>query len=202
MTKRLIEEELKIISPRSLNRRFKFITNDTLKSNVSNTFAYIVFLYSLSETDTLPNFLKTQIYKNTIIQTVSIVESIITWKLLDLVKIGDKRQKDFQSRKKEYDFKSIKKVYTPKNDYEIFVCFRIPKVQIIEEDTHLIEINRAALRSNLFDIKLFNKAEKLRKTRNKIHLAGLKQIDDKYREKDVDNLFKISGEIIERIEKQ
>ena len=61
-------------------------------------------------------------------------------------------------------------------------------------------MNKIAKRCNLFNEQLFKKSEKLRKVRNKIHLATLAEIDNKYSQSDIDDVFEIAKDIINRIE--
>lgn len=55
----------------------------------------------------------------------------------------------------------------------------------LSTETQFIELNRAAKRSTLFNETLFKDAEEIRARRNKIHIAGLKDLDDNYSKSDV-----------------
>ena len=52
----------------------------------------------------------------------------------------------------------------------------------------------------LFTMDLYEKSEFIRKFRNKIHPYALKKVDDKYTKTDINEVFSIASEIIDRIE--
>lgn len=70
----------------------------------------------------------------------------------------------------------------------------------LEDNTQFIALNKVAYRSKIFNKEVFEFAEKIRMTRNRIHLAGLKEIDDFYQKKDIDETFVIAKKVLDRIE--
>lgn len=65
-----------------------------------------------------------------------------------------------------------------------------------------MDLNRACLRGEIFTQEVFEKTEKLRESRNKIHLAGLAAIDDFYTKEEVYRHFAYAQVVLKQIEEK
>ena len=70
----------------------------------------------------------------------------------------------------------------------------------LNNETTMAHLNKAAKKVGLFTQLVFDKAEKLRKLRNKIHLVGLDGTDDNCSKADVEDCFTITKLIIDRVQ--
>lgn len=181
------------------NQRFDFIENKILKENIAIKMQYIIFLVSLEEEYKLPGAVTYSAFKTIIIFTASIIESLINYKLHELLKSGKIKKDKIMGKEKRYLV--IKALYEISPTEKICGVKEVIKLKKISDNTRFIELNRVAKKSNLFTEVLFKKAEEVREMRNRIHLFGLKEIDDKYTKKDITNIFTKTRDIIKRIEK-
>lgn len=201
MTENNSNQHYKIVAPNSLDvRSFSFVTNKVLRRNASNTFSTIIFLHTLAEDESLPQFLKIQLYKIIIIQTIQILESLIVWKLLELEENGRIKQEDYQPKTKKYSYRFIKEIIQLDTmDKPLVAAYRSVEDTVLKKDIIFGQANNIARRIGLFEDIHFRKAEKLREKRNKIHLGGLDEIDDQYTEKQVDRIFREVSLLKDRI---
>lgn len=180
------------------NTRFAFIKNEILKENIAIQMQYIVFLISLEESFGLSGSITYSAFKNIIISTASIVESLIHYKMDELIKTG--RIKEQSIMKKKIKYSNCKELYKISENESICGIKKILKPKRLTNDTTFIELNRSAKRSGLFTKDLFNKAEFIRIARNKIHPYSLKEVDNKYSQKDINDIFIKTSSIIQKIE--
>ena len=189
-----------IPSQKTIEARFKFIKDDLLGTNITISFRYILFLIILEEDKVkLPGPISYSIFKDIIVHTAAIVESCIYYCLKTAIFLNKIEEKDIM----DIEWKEI----TCKDLYKISgvekVCGVIKRKQCesFEDSTQFITLNKAAFRAKVFDKEEYDCAEKIRKIRNRIHLAALKETDDFYQKKDVNNVFDNAKKIIDKIEK-
>ena len=60
-----------------LEKRFEFINDKTLRTNIALTFKYIIFLINLEDEYELPGTILYSIYKDIILYTAVVIESCI-----------------------------------------------------------------------------------------------------------------------------
>jgi len=60
----------------------------------------------------------------------------------------------------------------------------------------LAHLNRACKRAKILNNILFEEVEELRERRNKIHLAGLTEVDDFYEKKDIQKAFDTAFKVL------
>ena len=180
--------------------RFDFVKNDILRENICITMQYVVFLNSFNKDYDLPGALSYSVFKTIIIYTASIIESLINYKLQELIRAKKVKESDLMDKLVTYQ--CFKKTDYKLSDHETITAGikKITKAKKLSDETILRDLNIAAKRAGLFDYKLFFEAEKIRKKRNNIHLTGLSDVDDRYTQKDVNDLFRSARKIIDRIE--
>ncbi|MDP2642690.1 MAG: hypothetical protein Q8P62_02510 [Candidatus Peregrinibacteria bacterium] len=188
-----------IAEVKALEDRFNFIKNPVLRENVAINMQYIIFLLSIEAEYELPGAVTYSTFKTIIIFTASIVESLIHYKLSEL--IAEKKIEEDQIMGREKKYSQIKELYKISTTERICGVKEITNAKRLSDDTDFCELNKAAKRCKLFTEEIFQKAEKIRKMRNRIHPYSLKEVDDKYEKRDIDDIFSTTRIIIERIEK-
>lgn len=188
----------KIPASDQLEKRFDFIKNDILRSNIAIAFQYVSFLVSLDGKGKVRGPVIHSIYKNIILYTASIVESCVHYILKEYIDCGIIDSTDVMPF--SWKYKNIKELYLVSEDEKIVGAMKYRSHEKMQSNTQFKSLNEAAKKAKLFDQSLFEKAEELRSKRNKIHLAGLEKVDDYYDKKTVDEVFGIATEIIEKIE--
>ena len=63
---------------------------------------------------------------------------------------------------------------------------------LLTEKTDFSVLNRACLNRKIYSKNLYNHIEKIRETRNKIHLQGLEEKDRCYQKKEVDRVSRVA----------
>ncbi len=178
--------------------RFSFVKNDILKENISIKMQNIIFLSSLEEKYELPGAVRHSTFKTIIVFMASIVESLINYKLHDLIELG--RVEEDKIVGKEEKYPECRELYKISDTEKICGVRKVVKPKKLSHDTDFIELNRVAKRSGLFTEKLFQNSEEMRTARNRIHTYGLTEVDDRYSKEEIDKFFVMAKEIIDRVE--
>lgn len=196
----MTEEKFNIPAQSVLEERFSFILDETLRTNIVIIFRYIVFLIELEQKEKLPGPIIYSIYKDMIVQTASIVESCAHYVLKCFIEKGIVKSSEVM----EIDWKEEKCTILAELDGERQVCgiVRHKTSERLDRHAQFININRACLRAKIYSQNVFDKAEQLREARNKIHLAGLSEIDDLYTKEDVNKYFGFANVTLERLEEK
>ena len=180
-----------------LEGRFLFLEDKNLRDSVSIAFQYIIFLVSLETDYKLPGPIRYSFFKNVIIYTASIIECCLhycikKYKDNDLIK-----DSEFP---KDWVYKDPKILYkiTDKNE-EVCGAIRFKKAKRFTDNITFKDINSIARKSGILTKDLFEKSDKLRDARNKIHLVSEKNALF-FKQQDVDYYFKVAKLILDRIE--
>lgn len=185
-----------------LATRFEFIDNEKLKENITIYFRYIVFLLALSEDENAESLSYT-LYKDIIIFTASIVESLLDYTVRREVLHGNAKKNVFGYSKKTEHIGKIK--HECDDLYEAHLqVIKVKKGLKIESSDEITfnDIIKAAKNAGILDDKLYLAADELRKKRNTIHITSLtKSSDDYFKKKDVETAFKNAHDIILSVEK-
>lgn len=153
-----------------LEKRFEFIQDSTLRTNLAITFRYIIFLIGLTEHEPLPGPILYSIYKDMIVQTATIVESTTHYLLKSFIEAEKIKSSEVMDEEWKEEKCSILEEF---DDGAKQVCgvVRHKTIKKLTKNTNFVELNRACLRGKLFSKKTFGAAENLRESRNKIHLT-------------------------------
>lgn len=177
--------------------RFSFIEDATLKENVAIYVQYISFLVSLDEEYDL-GILTYSIFKDIVVHTAHVVESLINYKLQKLIIVGAIQEDGLAGYEEELQEK--KEIHKCDQEGITYVAGKLIKTAIrIKDDTKFLILNRAGMKCGLLTKELYDDCEKIRGMRNKIHLSGLKKVDDQYSKGDISDLFKMTEKIIDRV---
>jgi len=177
--------------------RFSFVADDALRANLALHLQYVSFLNLLAHEYDLPGGVRYSLYKTIIVFTASIVEGMLVYKLRNLV--------DEKAIKIENLFEGSVRYEEIKNLWQISDCEYVIGAKKIfcqpafPNAPKFQDFIRVAKRIKLFDDALFKKADRLKILRNRIHLDGLEDVDDKYEEKDIEEAFESAKLLINRI---
>lgn len=183
-----------------LERRFAFLKEEILRTNVVIAFRYIIFLITLQEKLKFRSGIAYSIYKDIILYVASIVESCIHYTLQEFFNAGLIKKEDVMpSEWQEIFSKEIYKI----SDMQI-VCgiIKEKKCEEFSKKTQFLIINRTAKKAGILTDGLFKRAEALRKKRNKIHLVGLEMADDYYDKTDIKSSFRTAKVILTHLEEK
>lgn len=200
MTKNKFHDSIKIATIKRLKEsKFSFVNNKILQENLAMKMQHIIFLFSVEKSYELPGAIQYSVLQTMIVFTASIVEGLIHYKLAELIESN--KVQEHQIMGKEEKFSNLKELYKISDSEKILGVKQVIKSKALSDDTNFFELNKAAKRSGLFTEELFQHAEKIRQTRNRMHPYSLKEVDDKYSKEDINNIFAMAAKIIERIEK-
>ena len=176
------------------SERFEFITNENLKTNLSISFQYIVFLIKVETELQTTGAVEYSIFKNIIQYTASIVEGVMHYGLEYAIK---SRQVSEQSvMPKVESFSSKKLLHKIDDKTEILGVTKIKKHERFKKNTQFKTICDAYKKGKLLNANLIDQVNTLREKRNRIHLAGLTQIENYYTKSDINSAFKTANEVI------
>ena len=99
-----------------------------------------------------------------------------------------------------WKYKNCKELYRISKQEVVVGAIRNKSNEKFSTNTQFQTLNKAALKASIFNKDLYEKADALRKQRNYIHLAALKEIDDLYGKEDIQEAFNYAEVIIKQIE--
>lgn len=179
--------------------RFEFISNETLKTNLSISFQYIVFLIKVETELQTTGAVEYSIFKNIIQYTASIVEGVMHYGLEHSIKNNQVTEQSVMP--KFESFSSKKLLYRINNNTEILGVTKIKKHEKFKKNTQFKTICDAYKKGKLFKSDLIEQVNILREKRNKIHLAGLTQIENYYTKSDINSAFTTANKVIAIVKK-
>ncbi|MEM9336633.1 MAG: hypothetical protein AAGA35_02155 [Patescibacteria group bacterium] len=188
-----------IPSIETLEERFLFIEDKTLRINISLTFQYIIFLIAVSDQEnTEKSTVGSTIHKSMIIHTASIIEGCLHYCLQTYIETNQTTEADALG----FDKKLMhhKDVYETETDGMLCTAFQVREPRTYSNELQLLNLIRACEKAGILDKETYKSAEKIRKLRNKVHLAGLGEIDAKYTKANTQDIFKDAADILNRIE--
>ena len=189
----------KIPAADALKKRFSFVDNAVLQANLAIYLQYIIFLIVTTEELKLPGPIRYSIYKDIILHTATIVEGVTYYCVKKYLQKGLIKSEDVMPFGwKDDGYHVLHNV--PEEGKETRGIVRHKSYEKFTDSVQFKTVNDIARKAGIFDGGLYEKVENLREKRNKIHLAGLKKVDDYYREQDIKKVFEDTREIIEALE--
>lgn len=180
------------------DRFFGFVSNPILRRNIALLYRYTVFLIVLEEKRALPGGISYSIYKSIIINFATIVEGLIHYCIRMYID-GD-IFKSTEVMPQKWVLEEPKVLFEfEKEDRRVCGGMQRKSYEPLTNKTKFQIINRVALKKKLLSKDLFEKAESLRKKRNKIHLMSLKDVDNYYEREDVKKSLRDMAEISVRV---
>lgn len=189
-----------LMPKQAFERRFAFIEDDTLKKNIAIAFEYIVFLIEMASKEEHKKLIRSSLYKNMLVYTGSIVEACLAYVVCEHIKNGKLRISKVSPLIWKEEAQGI--IHALSKQRRIRYVIEHSNYEDISNSTNFIDINKACLRGNILNEREYEIAEEIRKTRNKIHVSALKNIDNSYNKADLDIFFEKAGTIITKVEKK
>lgn len=170
----------------ALSQNFTFVDDLTLRKNIAVIFQYIIFLITLEKNHSLPGAVSYVIYKDMIIHTASIAESLLCY---GLKKALEKQKTTIEIMDITEDiFKDFKTIYQL-NSLEIIGSVTKVKKYIEPQNMQFNDLIPAAIHSKLINSSLESELTMIRQARNRVHLSSLSRVDNLYTKEEVDNMF-------------
>lgn len=179
--------------------RFDFIQNEILKSNLAISMQYIAFLIKIETDIKITVAVEYSIFKNIIQYTASIIEGILNYGLEIAIKKGLVQESEIMPEEKSYA--EIKLLYQIDDVTKIVGAKAVKKHEKFKKNTQFKTVCDAYEKGELIDADLIKDINDLRDKRNKIHLAGLKKVENYYTKKDINEAFEVADKVIEEVEK-
>ncbi len=173
----------------NIKGQLNFISNEILKTNIALTMQYIIELNEISKKEIN---IKSFIYKTIIIYSASIIEAVLHYYLQNNIKK--------EILEKEWTYSDIRILHEIKKNEQIIAGRRFKKKIKIKKNIDFKKINEISLKFNIIDKIFFDKFEKVRKLRNRIHLSGLNNIDYNYNKKTLSFVFDSVREALDIIQ--
>jgi hypothetical protein len=135
-----------------------------------------------------------------IVHTGAIVESCLHFCLKKYIETDRIKSSDVMPT--DWSTKDHKLIYKISNDEEVCGVIKYKKTEHLTDQTQFIVVNRACKKAGILTESVFLKSENIREMRNKIHISGLKSIEDGYDKNKSQEAFNIAKDIIEIVEKK
>mgnify|MGYP001598647337 FL=1 len=194
-----ISLQKKIPPVEELAERFSFISNEILRTNLAIAFQYIIFLIAiLDELEVEGTTIASSVHKDMIVHSGTIIESCLHHCVRRYIDSGTLESEDIMPS--DWDVKDSKDLYVISETEKVCGVTMHKKTEHFKDNTNFIVVNRAAQKAGILDATLFDKAEKAREMRNKIHLAGQSGIDGAYTKAESKKMFDLANEIISEVE--
>lgn len=181
----MLNNELPIVE--LLDSKFEFIKNQILKENIAISIQYILFLLKITKNDENQGSIKYSIYKNIIIYVASIVESLLHFTLKEGIDNGLILENEVLNSTEKYENSKI--LYKIDDNRVIIGAEKRIAFEKLKDTTQFLTINKACKKAKIINDYLFERVEKLRDERNKVHLAGLKKVYNFYSQEDLKYTF-------------
>lgn len=192
----------KIPTNEILESRFLFIDNQPLRENIVIYFRYIIFLLAISE-DGSAESLSYSLYKDIILYTASIIESLLEYTVKREVFLGRADKRILGKGQKSEVVGTIRHSCNDLEDSKLQVIKNTSYFKLESKDRiDFKDVTHAAKTGHILSGTLYEAAEDLRKKRNTIHIATLtKSSDDYFKKEDVEKAFANAHDIIIELEK-
>ncbi len=170
---------------------FPFVSDKILQSNLDMSFAHIVDLLTLSESDQYKgkNLLVSSLRKTIIIHTASIIEALLLWKFKQICKT-DKVELD-----NEWRYPDIRVIYPVNSSEEVIAGIRRKE----QKDLDRLDFRRITDLCQKHKIikskRLREGIDRVRELRNRMHIGGLPELEKEYTKNDLEFCFKIAKKV-------
>lgn len=185
-----------LLPQKNFEQRFSFVEDDTLRKNIAIVLEYIIFLVGIVEETNQKELIRSSLYKDMFVCLGTIIEACLFYVLMEHVRMNAVKKSnvfgvEWKIQKEGLIFQETKKKR---------IRYVIEQVRDVEMRKDFVEINRACLRGGILSRKEFEMAESIRDARNKIHVSGLKDIENTYSKSDLDHFFGKANRLIDAVE--
>jgi hypothetical protein len=195
-----VELAKQIKTSKEIEKNFLFITNQTLRSNLAIILRYVAFLVLLQEQEKIRGSISYSLFKDAILHIGAMVEGLLHYGLTQYVTIKNLNPEDVYTE--EWKLKDPKVLIEVSKDERAIGSVQVRSFKQISNSAQFIDLIRSARKAKLITLALFNRLEKLRKLRNKIHIAGLEKADDYYSKTELIFAIDLLEDMVEVIKKK
>lgn len=135
-------------------------------------------------------------YKSAIILAAAIVEAL-AYKILEQGNSLEMPLEDWQCVRSSF----LSQQYKSNRGERLSICERIKPKFKLSKQTDFKKTNEVCLALKIFSKKLFDKIEKIRKLRNKIHIQGLDNLDRSYTKSELEFISSAMNELLDKVKK-
>lgn len=170
---------------------FSFVVDKILQSNLDISFAHIVDLLTLSESDQYKgkNVLVSSLRKTIIIHTASIIEALLLWKFKQTCTASNVKLDN------EWRYLNIKTIHPLSDSEEVIAGFR-KKEQKDLDHIDFLRITDLCQKYKIIKSKeLRGDVDKVRELRNRLHIGGLSELEKEYSKNDLEFCFNVARKI-------
>lgn len=133
-------------------------------------------------------------YKTAIVIAASIVEAL-AYKILEQNNSLEMPLEDWRCVRSNI----LPKAYKSETGERLSICERKKPRFTLNKQTDFKKVNEVCFALKIFSRKLFDKIEKVRKLRNKIHIQGLDNLDRSYTKHELEFISSVMNELIGKI---
>ena len=168
---------------------FPSVDDEVLRENIEITFDHLVELLSLSEWPNYTETLRSSFRKTVIIYTASIIEALL---MLTLKKNKTEDELSeahpiFKVDKVIYEINSVERIVLGRNEVKTDKC-RFDRL-------NLDQVNDLCKKHGIISKAVFDRVDKVRMLRNRLHISTMKVIERDYSKQDLEFVFSVAREV-------
>ena len=133
-------------------------------------------------------------YKSAVILAAAIVEAL-AYKVLEKSNSLEMPFEDWRCIRSNL----LPQQYKSDRGERLSICERIKPKFKLNKQTDFKKVNEICFALRIFSKKLFNKIEKIRKLRNKIHIQGLDNLDRSYTKSELEFIGSVMNELLSKV---
>ena len=166
---------------------FPFVDNNALRANLDTAIQHTAELVAIA--DNYDKILSSSFRKTIIINTASIIEALLQWKLKNKVKA---EKIELSQEWKFYDVKILHKISA--SEEVVGAKRRRGKKQVSKLD--FVRIIDLCVKHKIVTNQFSKELHKVRELRNRLHLGGLEEVEREYTKKDLNFVFGVVEGVI------
>ncbi|MCA9382565.1 hypothetical protein KC660_04120 [Candidatus Dojkabacteria bacterium] len=172
---------------------FDYITNDVLRKNIVSDFEHVIYLQTISSTTDKNKKIRSHFYKDMVVHLGSIIEAILFFEVSKI--------ESTISQTEEWKYKNEKELYKISDEQIIIGCEKFLKKTNfkLQKSTTFKALNDICKDNGVITQELYEKCEKIRDMRNKIHITGLDKVEKIFKLEDVEESSSVIFELIQHL---
>lgn len=188
-------------SLRELEEAVSFVEDDVLRENIVLTLQHVYFLVSVIDgLDVGGTSVANGLYKDLILHSASVIEGCLHYCLRTFIDNGLAVSQKVMGTKDAY--KDEKCLHKKSNGEIICAATKFKKRHNLNKRTIFLDVHRACRKAGIITKKQEQRVSRIRDDRNKVHLAGLRLVDNRYTKRDAKRAIKLAVDIIERVRRK
>jgi len=166
---------------------FPFVDDDALRANLDTALRHVTELVAIA--DNYDRILSSSFRKTIIINTASIIEALLLWRLKKKVKT---KEIELSEEWKFYDVKILHKINV--SEQVVGAKRKREKKQVSKLD--FVRIIDLCVKHKIVTEQFSKELHKVRELRNRLHLGGLEEVEREYTKRDLNFVFGVAERVI------